>query len=187
MSKVIFTGRTYAGKTSLIHRITTDEFLTDVRPTTSTAHVSFKPDPSDPNFEITLWDTAGMEKYRSINQIYYRDALGAILVFDLGSQESFDELDMWKSDFLGGDPQSNAVLILAGNKCDLENQVISEETARAWAEDNGVLYFPVSALTGEGVSELIDALVKTIPRKCVRAEDKPIALGQPPEEQKGCC
>ena len=189
MSKVVFIGKSNAGKTSLVTRVTENRFDNNTRPTTSTAHFSFKPDESDPDLEITFWDTAGMEKYRAINQIYYREAVGAILVFDLTARDSFEELDMWKGDFLAGDPQPNAILILAGNKCDLGSPVVTEEEARTWAEDNGVLYFQVSAKTGEGVAELVDALVKTIPRKCSEPEERIVPLEDPPEKQKkdGCC
>ena len=42
------------------------------------------------NFEI--WDTAGQEKYRSLTQIFYKDASIAILVYDITNKDSFEEL-----------------------------------------------------------------------------------------------
>jgi small GTP-binding protein len=39
-----------------------------------------------------LWDTAGQERFESMNKIYYRDALGAALVYDICNRDSFEHL-----------------------------------------------------------------------------------------------
>ena len=44
-------------------------------------------------FEI--WDTAGQEKYRSLTQIFYKDSQIAILVYDITSEESFEEIEKY--------------------------------------------------------------------------------------------
>ena len=41
---------------------------------------------------LTIWDTAGQEKYRSIIKIFYKDANVAILVYDISRRESFEEI-----------------------------------------------------------------------------------------------
>lgn len=47
-------------------------------------------------FQMTLWDTAGEERFKSITSQYYRNADAAIIVFDLTSQKSFEEVkDHW--------------------------------------------------------------------------------------------
>jgi len=43
-----------------------------------------------------VWDTAGMEKYYSLNKSYFRGAVGAILVYDITNRESFYRLDYWR-------------------------------------------------------------------------------------------
>ena len=37
----------------------------------------------DSEVTLCIWDTAGQEEYNALNSIYYRDAVGAILVYDI--------------------------------------------------------------------------------------------------------
>lgn len=43
-----------------------------------------------------LWDTAGQERFESMTKAYFRDALGAALVYDITSRQSFLSLrNVW--------------------------------------------------------------------------------------------
>ena len=46
------------------------------------------------NFTI-IQDTAGQEKYNAVAPVYYRDAVGAIIVYDITSTESFEKVKKW--------------------------------------------------------------------------------------------
>lgn len=162
-------GNTSVGKTSLISRIIHNDVppFASIVPTAATACYLYQPKNED--IQLEIWDTAGMERFRSINKIYYRDAVACILTFDLTDRISFESLESWKKDFETS-CQQNPICIVVGNKCDLEDQIeIVEEEASAWANKYNFLYFSVSALSGEGVNEMLDALVKIIPR--VRTAD----------------
>jgi Ras-related protein Rab-11A len=39
-----------------------------------------------------IWDTAGQERFDSMTKAYYRDAVGALLVYDINNRNSFDNL-----------------------------------------------------------------------------------------------
>mgnify|MGYP005993913819 CR=1 FL=1 len=45
--------------------------------------------------KLQIWDTAGQESFRSIARSYYRDAAGALLVYDITRRESFTHLGRW--------------------------------------------------------------------------------------------
>merc|ERR1712100_431816 len=45
--------------------------------------------------KLQIWDTAGQESFRSITRSYYRDAAGALLVYDITRRESFNHLTRW--------------------------------------------------------------------------------------------
>jgi small GTP-binding protein len=70
MPRVVLIGDARVGKTCLINRIVRDEFGS-TRPNSAVAcHIYKARDPNDPDIEF--WDTAGMEKYRSLNPTYFR-------------------------------------------------------------------------------------------------------------------
>ena len=68
--------------------------------------------------KLQLWDTAGTERFRSVSRSYYRGAAGAILVYDIGSRTSFDQLPTFLMDARAL-ASPNLTIILAGNKADL--------------------------------------------------------------------
>lgn len=65
-----------------------------------------------------LWDTAGTERFRSVSRSYYRGAAGAILIYDLTSSSSFNNLQPFLNDARAL-ASPNLTLVLAGNKLDL--------------------------------------------------------------------
>ena len=70
---------------------------------------------------LSIWDTAGQERFHALGPIYYRDANGAILVYDITDQDSFGKVKNWVKELrkmLGTDIN----LAIAGNKIDLEEQ-----------------------------------------------------------------
>ena len=55
--------------------------------------------PPDGDGRVSLWDTAGEERFRSVTQLYLRESDIGLLVFDLTSETSFDGLKAWCSRF----------------------------------------------------------------------------------------
>ena len=45
--------------------------------------------------KLNLWDTAGMEKFNSINRFYFRETHAAIIVYDITKEESFSRVQFW--------------------------------------------------------------------------------------------
>ena len=70
---------------------------------------------------LSIWDTAGQERFHALGPIYYRDANGAVLVYDITDADSFIKVKNWVNELrkmLGNDIS----LIIVGNKIDLEKQ-----------------------------------------------------------------
>lgn len=44
---------------------------------------------------LQIWDTAGQERFRALNKTFYKNSLGAMVLFDLTNRASFEKLDRW--------------------------------------------------------------------------------------------
>ena len=44
------------------------------------------------NVKLSIWDTAGQERFHALGPLYYRDANGALLVYDITDAESFERV-----------------------------------------------------------------------------------------------
>lgn len=102
---------------------------------------------------LSIWDTAGQERYHSLGPIYYRNANGAILVFDITDASSFERVKKWVKELrkmVGG--RNKICLIIVGNKADLSRQrSVDAEEAASYAKSVHAAYLEASAKTGSGV------------------------------------
>lgn len=46
-------------------------------------------------FTIIIRDTAGQERFRTLTTAYYRGAMGILLMYDVTSLESYNNLSYW--------------------------------------------------------------------------------------------
>ena len=68
---------------------------------------------------IQLWDTAGHERFKTINRIYYRDASAALVVYDITRRDTlYTEAEHWLKDIRTNAPK-HCIIGIAGNKVDL--------------------------------------------------------------------
>ena len=83
--------------------------------------------------KLHIWDTGGSEKFRSMINLYYRDAVGAIICYDLTDERSFESVQYWINEMVKNTSfnEGGFVMALAGNKCDMppEYQRISSQTS----------------------------------------------------------
>jgi len=70
---------------------------------------------------LTIWDTAGQEKYHALNAAYYRGAEGALVVYDITDNDSFVRAGMWVKE-LRKYISMDVPIAIAGNKCDIDNR-----------------------------------------------------------------
>ena len=60
-----------------------------------------------------IWDTAGQERYRAITSAYYRGAVGALLVYDIAKQLTYQNVERWLKE-LRDHADQNIVIMLVG-------------------------------------------------------------------------
>ena len=163
--KVILVGDASVGKTSIIGRYINNSFNEHYKCTIQ-AEQQTKIIKEDENTSIkmTIWDTVGQEKFRSITRQYYHDCQGAIVVFDLTKKISFDRIKDWHNDIknYGND---DTVIIILGNKSDLTGErelSINDIKDKLKELDDDFLYYEVSAKNGNNISMAFDKLKKLI-------------------------
>ena len=87
--------------------------------------------------KVQVWDTAGQERYRAITTAYYRDALGAIIVYDITNQESFNNVARWVQDVRSNSNNKNIHVMLLGNKSDLmKGRKVPAESGKIFSRNN---------------------------------------------------
>jgi small GTP-binding protein len=95
--KIILVGHQRVGKTSIINRFINDNFNDDEgeSKTFQIQKKMMKIEKSDKWAQLHIWDTLGQENYKSLSPLFFRKSIGAFLVFDCTSMESFREIDSW--------------------------------------------------------------------------------------------
>ena len=73
------------------------------------------------NVKLQVWDTAGQDAFKSITRSYYRNAAGALVVYDITSRNSFINVQKWLEE-AKANGNREMVLALVGNKSDLEQK-----------------------------------------------------------------
>lgn len=72
--------------------------------------------------KLHIWDTGGSDRFRSLVSMYYRDAIAAIICYDLTSERSFQSVSYWAQEMQEKNNMSQFVVALAGNKCDIDKE-----------------------------------------------------------------
>jgi Ras-related protein Rab-11A len=118
--KVVFIGDSRVGNSNLLsrftHKVSSPNFKStiDVEFATQTIQVDGK------TIKAQIWDTVGQERYRAITSAYYRGVVGALLVYDITKNVTFDNVKWWLQE-LRDHVDSNIVIMLVGNKSDLSH------------------------------------------------------------------
>jgi Ras-related protein Rab-18 len=194
--KIILLGDSGVGKTSIISRYVKNEYFEGREPTIG---VGFGPKyltVDGESIKLSIWDTAGQEKYRTITKSYYRNVDGVVLVFSIAEPVTLEHLtEFWIKELTENGINSVPILLI-GNKHDLreglpEDQVVSREQADAAAKQCGSLFVEASAKTAEQVEQAFGELVEKIregAKKPARSGLGGVALDSGgPVEQGWCC
>ena len=170
--KVILLGEKGVGKSSLIEKYVNNKFFSFEKKSIGSEINTKKIEVDDNTIaELSIYDTVNEEKLNKITKKYYRDAHGAVIVFDLTNKKSFKKVKHWLKETHSNAPR-DIVLCLLGNKADLESdREVELEEAKEIADDN--LYYEVSAKNGNNVSLAFEQLTFEIIEKQNEEEGNP--------------
>ncbi|XP_054609860.1 ras-related protein Rab-38 isoform X4 [Dunckerocampus dactyliophorus] len=120
--KVLVIGDLGVGKTSIIKRYVHQVFSQHYRATIG-VDFALKVLQWDHKtvVRLQLWDIAGQERYGNMTRVYYKEAVGALVVFDMTRLSTFQAVLKWKGDLDSKVALSNGKpvpTVLLANKCD---------------------------------------------------------------------
>lgn len=190
--KLVLLGEAAVGKSSLVLRFVNNDFQENKEPTIGAAFLTQKCNLPSRTIKFEIWDTAGQERFASLAPMYYRNAQAALVVYDLTKPTSLIKAKHWVAE-LQRQASPGIVIALVGNKLDLTSDTsdgsaavdggdgeddgddsgdarkVSTEEAKAYAEEESLLFFETSAKTGHNVTEVFTAIANAIPETSLKS------------------
>ncbi|MBY9019523.1 MAG: GTP-binding protein [Candidatus Lokiarchaeota archaeon] len=170
--KITVVGDPAVGKTTLVKKYTTGSFQKDYISTLGAQFSNYDEVIEGKHVKLFIWDIAGQETFEVMRRKFYNGSSGAIIVFSHAPEElgSFNHIEKWLNElkkYCGDIP-----IALFGNKVDLinENELITNEDkinsdfhVGEFVKEQGMLeYFKTSALSGQGVIESFQKIVREL-------------------------
>eukprot|EP00448_Togula_jolla_P015830 CAMPEP_0170592998 /NCGR_PEP_ID=MMETSP0224-20130122/13213_1 /TAXON_ID=285029 /ORGANISM="Togula jolla, Strain CCCM 725" /LENGTH=217 /DNA_ID=CAMNT_0010916921 /DNA_START=62 /DNA_END=715 /DNA_ORIENTATION=- len=165
--KVVLVGDATVGKTHLLSR-----YIKGALPKAPSATIGVEfatrtvPLAVGGTVKAQIWDTAGQERYRAITSAHYRRAVGALLVYDVTKQSTFQNCVKWMEELRqNGEP--DIVIMLVGNKVDLVEKDPSArqvyyDAAKEFARQHGLSFSEASAVSALNVKTIFEHLLQEI-------------------------
>ena len=145
--KICLLGDSSVGKTAIFKKISSGEFSDSISTlgidkktiNYKDIEINIKGNIVKKSFDISLFDTAGQERFRAMTVNYIKGSDGIILIYDICNRVSFENIGNWLNSIKGilsswKDSNSNYLIMLIGNKSD---KVEDSPKAREVAAEEG--------------------------------------------------
>uniref|UniRef100_A0A3Q2PM49 Ras-related protein Rab n=1 Tax=Fundulus heteroclitus TaxID=8078 RepID=A0A3Q2PM49_FUNHE len=152
--KILIVGDGNVGKSSFVHRYVSGQFNKSYKMDFSIKMLHWS---DREKVNVQLWDIAGQERFISMTRLYYKGAVGCVVMFDVTNSSSFLNCRLWKQDL-----DNKAMLpnggsiprILLANKCDLSRWDVSAESIEKFCRANGfITWMETSVKDNKNIAE----------------------------------
>ena len=196
--KIVILGEGRVGKTSILSKYFSKKFDEGQKSTINPSFYELNKDYQGKKVNFKIWDTAGQEQFNAINTMYYQNAVGALLVYDVTISETFDKVKDWVhtlKEMVGKD----ITFVIAGNKFDLSDKNMIEknnEKVDNYCAQQKCKHFYTSAKTGFNLNDAFDSLINSVLKKVmgggaagVGGKGKRLIIKEQtkPKKEGGCC
>ena len=155
--KIVFVGDAGVGKTSIINYY--NKINSETQPTVGANSIKCTVPYGDHIVTLNVWDTAGQENFQCLVPLFARCAQVAVIVFDISSTASFDNINSWYKQMKDNSQVPN--VILCGNKCDLKQEIPTDKLNEL--RDNlKCEFYRTSATLGSGIDILFSAIAECV-------------------------
>ena len=152
--RVCLLGDAGVGKTSLLTRFCDNSFKENYNNTIGVDFRVVTLKCNDIISKVHIWDTAGQERFRSLALNYLKNSHGFIFIYDITSQESFNNVVNWINLALEKNTHTIANF-LVGNKCDKEEErKINKKEGENLAKLKNLFFLETSAKLDNNVQKL---------------------------------
>ena len=160
--KIVLVGESGVGKTNLIRVINDEPFEKSANSTISSSYYEKEIIINNKRYCYSLWDTVGQEVYRSLNQMYLKDAKIVLVVFALNNKISYQETNFWINSTKEALEEGKYIMALIGNKSDLFNeQEVTDEEVKKKADELKIDFKLTSAAEDAvGFRQFLEELIK---------------------------
>jgi len=160
--KVSVVGGQYVGKTSLVRRISCDQFDEKVDLTVVLDIEVVVVRVGHSLIRLFFWDTAGAEQFDSMTFSHVRGSNAVLTVFDLSQPKQ--TLKIAKK-YLEKSPLDDALLFLVGNKADSvegRKKKAAISMGQRFADDNAMIFFETSAKNSKNIRKLLLSITRSL-------------------------
>lgn len=165
--KYIFVGECGVGKSSIVQKYIDPESDPQGLPATlDVQQFNAVEEVDGESYQISLWDTTGEEKFRSVTSAFYKGAQGAFAVFDVTDRDSFECADKWLNEALRY-CGSDVITFIIGNKIDCtDDRVVSheegEELCKKVKNSNETIYMETTIFDIETINKVINTMTSRV-------------------------
>ena len=196
--KIVILGEGRVGKTSILSKYFSKKFDEGQKSTINPSFYELNKDYQGKKVYFKFWDTAGQEQFNAINTMYYQNAVGALLVYDVTISETFEKVKDWVhtlQEMVGKD----ITFVIAGNKFDLSDKNMIEknnEKVDNYCAQQKCKHFYTSAKTGFNLNDAFDSLINSVLKKVmggntarINKKGKQLSIKEQtkPKKEGGCC
>jgi len=169
--KFVVLGSGGVGKSALVMRLVTGNFLEAYDPTIEDSHHKTLV-VDDKTYNLDILDTAGQEDFKSMEDSWFQLGQAFLLVYSITMKSTYDEIQNTYDRLLRSKDRSPPI-VLIGNKSDLESmREIQKADGAKLAQSWGVPFFETSAKLSAN-EDVFAALVKAhLKQKPSKKDDK---------------
>ena len=163
-NKVALIGESGVGKTCIINQFINGTFdencMLSLTAQFCRKNLEFS---GDKSITFDIQDTAGHERYRSLNKLYYKNAEVVILVYDISDIKSFNEVKNYWYEQIKENCKDDVIIAVAANKSDLyEQRQVDDEEGEKFAKSIGAFFAATSAKNDSCITNLFENIAMKI-------------------------
>ena len=157
--KIIVLGNQFVGKTSLVKRITNNDFREYYMATIGIDYDRINFEYNNNNHEVIMWDTSGQDKFNFLLNSYFQSVNGSIIMCDVSVYQSFLQAKDWIDEFRIRKKNENIPILFIGNKTDIKNRCVSSQEIKRLGKEKNVKTIEISLKNNENVDQILPLIV----------------------------